>query len=395
MIKILSENCTGCGNCVAICPVGALKISDGTAVVQDNCTLCGACVSDCPFQAIVLERKEAAPKQDLSSYKDIWVIAELENNIPKDITYELIGKARELSAAAGEKTHVVVLGSITKEAESKLVSSGADNIYLVRERIFDVYNTENYTQAYCQLINEYKPNAILVGATINGRDFAPRVASRLATGLCADCTALGTVQDNAKLIEWTRPAFGGNIMATILSPNHRPQMGTVRPKVFKISTEPTENKASVTEVTVKIVADELVKHIGFNKITEKMENKIEEAPILCSFGRGVSDEKSIALIREFAEIVGGTISCSRAVVDAGILDHSKQVGQSGKSVGPRTYFAFGISGAVQHLAGISNADIVIAINKDPRAPIFQRADYGIVGDAKDILPELIKQFTNR
>lgn len=395
MIKILSENCTGCGNCISICPVGALKLEDGIAVVQDNCTLCGACVSDCPFQAILLERKESVVKQDLASYKDIWVIAEVENNIPKDITYELIGKAIELSSDAKEKTHLVVLGGITTEAESKLIKSGVDNIYIVRDSIFDIYNTENFTKAYCQLIDEYKPNAILVGATINGRDFAPRVASRLATGLCADCTALGTVQDNAKLIEWTRPAFGGNIMATILAPNHRPQMGTVRPKVFKIMPEQTEKTASVTEVKINITADEFVKHISFDKITEKMENKIEEAPILCSFGRGMSDEKSVALIREFAEVVGGTISCSRAVVDAGILDHSKQVGQSGKSVGPRTYFAFGISGAVQHLAGISNADIVIAVNKDPRAPIFQRADYGIVADAKEILPELIKQFANR
>lgn len=395
MIKILSENCTGCGSCISICPVGALKLEDGIAVVQDNCTLCGACVSDCPFQAILLERKESVVKQDLASYKDIWVIAEVENNIPKDITYELIGKAIELSSDAKEKTHLVVLGGITTEAESKLIKSGVDNIYIVRDSIFDIYNTENFTKAYCQLIDEYKPNAILVGATINGRDFAPRVASRLATGLCADCTALGTVQDNAKLIEWTRPAFGGNIMATILAPNHRPQMGTVRPKVFKIMPEQTEKTASVTEVKINITADEFVKHISFDKITEKMENKIEEAPILCSFGRGMSDEKSVALIREFAEVVGGTISCSRAVVDAGILDHSKQVGQSGKSVGPRTYFAFGISGAVQHLAGISNADIVIAVNKDPRAPIFQRADYGIVADAKEILPELIKQFANR
>lgn len=395
MIKILSENCTGCGNCISICPVGALKLEDGIAVVQDNCTLCGACVSDCPFQAILLERKESVVKQDLASYKDIWVIAEVENNIPKDITYELIGKAIELSSDAKEKTHLVVLGGITTEAESKLIKSGVDNIYIVRDSIFDIYNTENFTKAYCQLIDAYKPNAILVGATINGRDFAPRVASRLATGLCADCTALGTVQDNAKLIEWTRPAFGGNIMATILAPNHRPQMGTVRPKVFKIMPEQTEKTASVTEVKINITADEFVKHISFDKITEKMENKIEEAPILCSFGRGMSDEKSVALIREFAEVVGGTISCSRAVVDAGILDHSKQVGQSGKSVGPRTYFAFGISGAVQHLAGISNADIVIAVNKDPRAPIFQRADYGIVADAKEILPELIKQFANR
>lgn len=392
-IVVQKDNCIGCGACISICPVGAIEFdANGKAEIGDNCIACGACISECPVKCIVREQLVKKQSIDLTNYKNIWVYVECEKNRPKNVAYELLGVARRLADKAGEECAAIVIGALTPEYLQDLIANGADKVYYLENNKYLEYNTEIYTQVITTLVTEHKPNALLIGATVNGRDLAPRVAGRLKTGLCADCTAIDNAADQPKLVEWTRPAFGGNIMATIVCPEHRPQMGSVRPKVFPVSRADYNRKGEIIKVAEPNLQDDLVTVLR-NIVDRTAERvNIQDAEIICAGGRGMGNKESFEQLYVLADLLGGVVAGSRAVVETGWLEHHAQVGQSGITVGPKVYFAFGISGAIQHLAGINACDMIIAINKDANAPIFKAADYGIVGDVQKVLPILIEKI---
>lgn len=390
-VSVDREKCIGCESCVAVCPVGALNMEDGKAQVDaDTCISCGACINECPVEAI--SREAVVREVENSEGSDLWVVAELENGEPMGVTYELLGVTAELAAKAGEKCCAVLIAAEAKDIPAKLIAAGADKVYVVADSRYAEYNTDLYTDAFCQLAEKYKPNAVLFGATADGRDFAPRVAARLHTGLCADCTALDINTEN-NIVEWTRPALGGNILATILCDEHRPQMGTVRPKVFKASSADASRTGEVINFAVAEIKESPVALLHKEAIEAAGSIKIEDAEVICSGGRGMGCLDNFKMLEELAALFeNSAIAGSRAVVDEGWVSHAQQVGQSGKTVTPKIYFACGISGAIQHISGMNASDIIIAINKDANAPIFKIAQYGIVGDAKEVLPRLIAKI---
>jgi len=390
-IKIINEKCVGCRLCIGACPFGAMEMSnDRKAVILDNCTLCGACVSACKFDAIDFQKEEVSNSVDISLYEGIWIFAEQKHGEPESIAYELLGVGRTLADDRNTTLTAVLIGNRLDDACKKLIMQGADRVMVVEDESLDHYNDESYTDIFVQLIRENNPEVILMGATTYGRSLAPRIASRINTGLTADCTKLEIDPEDGKLLQ-TRPAFGGNLMATIICPNHRPQMATVRHKVMK-ELEPDDKRTGEIirpEVTIPKDLKIKVKDV-VSTICEMVP--LTEADIIVSGGRGMGDPKNFALINELAEILGGAVGASRATVDAGWIEYSHQVGQTGQTVGPQVYFACGISGAIQHLAGMSSSDTIIAINKNPDAPIFKVATFGIVGDVMEMLPLLIKEF---
>jgi len=391
-IKIITEKCVGCKLCVTACPFGAIEVENKKAKILDNCTLCGACVSSCKFEAIDFTKDEVKA-MDLSAYKGVWVFGEQSGGVPAGVALELLGEGRKLADQLHETLSAVLLGENMEAAARTLIAHGADNVYLVDDPSLKNFNDESYTDIFVQLIRQYKPEIILLGATTYGRSLAPRISSRINTGLTADCTKL-EIDPEKKILRQTRPAFGGNLMATIICPNHRPQMSTVRPKVMK----PLEEDESRTG---EVIRPNVVLPTGLKtKVVEVVSELCEmvsltEADIIVSGGRGIGDPKNFALIEELARTLGGAVGASRATVDAGWIEYSHQVGQTGKTVGPKVYFACGISGAVQHLAGMSSSDTIIAINKNPDAPIFNVATFGIVGDVLQVVPALIAEFKAR
>ena len=386
------EKCIGCESCVAVCPVGAISMVDGKALIDaESCISCGACVGECPVEAISPAAVENKKEVENTEGTDMWVIAELENGQPLGVTYELLGVTSDLAAKAGEKCCAVLIAAEAGDAPQKLIAAGADKVYVVADAKYADYNTDLYTDAICQLVKEYKPSALMLGATADGRDLAPRVAARLGTGLCADCTAIDLTED--KKVAWTRPALGGNIYATIVCDEVRPQMGTVRPKVFKALEADQSRTGEVISFAPAAGVVSPVELLSKEAISTCGSIKIEDAEVLCAGGRGMGTKDNFALLEELAGLFeNATVTGTRAVVDEGWINHSQQVGQSGKTVAPHIYFACGISGAIQHICGMKDSDIVIAINKDASAPIFQIASYGIVGDVNVVLPKLIAKI---
>lgn len=321
----------------------------------------------------------------------MWVIAEQENGQLMNVTFELLGAAKELCAKLEEKCCAVLVTAAAGELPQQLIAAGADVVYVVEDAKYADYDTELYTDAICQLSKKYDPASIMFGATDDGRDLAPRVAARLHTGLCADCTALDVTDD--KLVAWTRPALGGNICATIICDVNRPQMGTVRPKVFKPAEMDNNRTGEVIAFTPEAGAVSRVELVKKEALSSENAVKIDEADMIAAGGRGFGSKENFDVLEQLAALFeNSAVAGTRAAIDEGWLTHSQQVGQSGKSVTPHIYFACGISGAIQHLSGMKASDIIIAINKDAEAPIFTVAHYGIVGDVNVILPKLIEKI---
>ena len=321
----------------------------------------------------------------------MWVIAEQENGQLMNVTFELLGAAKELCAKLEEKCCAVLVTAAAGELPQQLIAAGADVVYVIEDAKYAEYDTELYTNAICQLSKKYDPASIMFGATDDGRDLAPRVAARLHTGLCADCTALDVTDE--KLVAWTRPALGGNICATIICDVNRPQMGTVRPKVFKPAELDNTRTGEVIAFTPEAGAVSRVELVKKEALSSENAVKIDEADMIAAGGRGFGSKENFDVLEQLAALFeNSAVAGTRAAIDEGWLTHSQQVGQSGKSVTPHIYFACGISGAIQHLSGMKDSDIIIAINNDAEAPIFTVAHYGIVGDVNVILPKLIEKI---
>ena len=336
----------------------------------------------------------------LEEYKGVYVFAQQVDGEVSGIAYELLGKAKDLAKDLDTDVTAVLLGSGVMGLADGLAEYGADKVIVVDDKELEVYRTEPYAHALSSVINEYKPEIMLVGATAIGRDLGPRVSARVATGLTADCTVLeiGDFTDMAtkevlpKQLLMTRPAFGGNTIATIACPYNRPQMATVRPGVMQKIAPIAGAKANVIEYNPGFTPDN--KYVEILEVVKSVADTvdIQDAKILVSGGRGVGSEENFKLLQDLADVMGGTVSCSRAVVENGWMPQERQVGQTGKTVRPSVYFAIGISGAIQHVAGMEEADIIVAINKDETAPIFDVADYGLVGDLNKIVPQLTEML---
>lgn len=390
-VKILKKECIGCESCIGACPFGALAMENGKAVVNEACTTCGACLEVCPAGAITRPLVNKSVNMDKSEYSGIWVYLEQVDGQARSVGHELLGQACKLAEALQQEVAAVIIGDNIAHLANDAFASGARKVYVVEGEEYRRYTTDAYTIAFTDLIETYKPAVVLLGATTDGRDLGPRIACRVGTGLTADCTDL-SVDEATGLVAWTRPAFGGNIMATILCPDHRPQIGTIRPKVFKRPEQDQSRKGEVIRVTSKVRPEDIrTKVIEIIEMCNTSCN-LEEAEIIVSGGRGMGKPENFKLVEELAAVLGGAVGASRAVVDAGWKPAMHQIGQTGKTVGPKVYFACGISGALQHVAGISSSDVIIAINKDADAPIFKLADYGIVGDVEEVLPALIDEF---
>lgn len=391
-LKLIAEKCKGCKLCVKACPFGAIDVVDKLAVIGDACTACGACVPACPFKALEMETTNTVDTSKLSEYKHLWVLAEQRAGKLMSVGIELIGEGRKLADALGVELVAVLLGDESAEPLTKeLATLGVDKVLFACAPELNTYRTETYTKVITDLTNERKPEIIILGATHIGRDLGPRLSCRLKTGLTADCTKLD-IDPVEKILRQTRPAFGGNIMATILCPNHRPQMATVRPGVMEKPKKCGGEAAVIERVNVSINEDDIrTKVKEFVKAAKKIVN-LEEAKIIVSGGRGLGGPEGFKTIEALADVLGGEVGSSRAAVDAGWISHDHQCGQTGKTVRPDIYIACGISGAIQHLAGMSGSKCIIAINKNPDAPIFNVADFGIVGDLYKIIPILIDEI---
>jgi len=392
-IQVIIEKCTGCTLCVKACPFAAISMIEKKAIIDlGKCNLCGACVPACKFKAIILEKIPVkCETKDIKDYQGIWVFIEQKRGKVQSVAYELLGKARDLALKLKCQVSGVFIGNDLGGQLDELIWHGADNIYLVEAPELAEFQDEPYTNVLVGLIKKHQPEIVLCGATAIGRSLISRVAIRVKAGLTADCTGLD-IDPEKKILLQTRPAFGGNIMATIISPNYRPQMATVRHKVMQ-PMEPDKRRKG------KIIRESFDPKLYSSRtrlldIVEEVESLVNlaEADIIVSGGRGMGGPENFKLLEALAHALGAAVGSSRAAVDAGWMPYSHQVGQTGRTVAPKIYIACGISGQIQHLVGMQSSKIIVAINKDPDAPIFKIATYGIVADLFQVIPALTKRF---
>lgn len=402
-LMVDAARCVGCKRCERACAFGGIVVEGRLARPTDACTLCGGCVEACPVDAISIERDEAGerPGRDLSAYRDIWVIAQVDaEGALLPVVFELVGKALELAEARGCQVVAVLgeAGRAPRQVERLAATGVAEVIHAVDERLAHA-DAEVFAQWICALAEERRPEAMLFGATAFGRELAPRVAVRLQTGLTADCTALDIDPKTGALLQ-TRPAFGGNLMATIECPAHRSQMATVRPGVFAAPERVTAGAGTCVDLAAGIItqaplAHEVAPSVIVLGIEPVAGGSIAQAERLVVVGRGIGSKKNLPLMERLAELLHAELGCTRPLVEAGWLDYAHQVGQTGAAVAPKLLVSIGVSGAIQHLAGIGGAETVVAINEDAAAPIFGVADYAVVGDAVEVVTELIAQLEAR
>lgn len=413
-IKVIENKCIGCKLCIKVCPFEAIDMVGKLAVINEKCTACNQCIPACKFDAII-DTSVDAELTDISAYKNVWVFAEQRQGKLMDVALELIGEGYRLAREISDDTEVcaLLIGDKVEDLAKECFEYGADTVYVIEDQLLKDYTTDGYTKVMDDVIREYKPEIVLYGATHIGRDLAPRVAARLNTGLTADCTRLdikvssyidyalkNTTLDISSLdansdergLKQTRPAFGGNLMATIICPNTRPQMSTVRPGVMQKRERVEGAHGKIIKVESTIAEDDIRTEVIEIVKSFKELVSLRDADFVCAGGRGLGDAAGFELIKKLADKLGGVVGSSRAAVDAGWIDHTHLIGQTGTTVKSKIYFACGISGAIQHLTGMQDSDIIIAINKDPEAPIFEVADYGIVGDLFKVVPAIIDEW---
>ncbi len=400
--EIISDQCIACQICIGECPVGAIELSsDGSAHIDPEvCVGCGKCADVCPVEAVSFDQskrrkvkpsKEARPRV---SGQTVAVFIEVQDGSGTDVSWELVGKARELADNLEGQVVGLILGSQISNLSDQAGAYGCDQVHLLEHESLSRYVSSLYGQALCQLVQQIQPEIMLIGATILGRDLAGVVATRLETGLTADCTGLD-IEEETGLMLMTRPTFGGNIMATIFCEHHRPQMATVRPKVFPLPVEDENRERKIVRHDWQPTEINYPELIDFIEEKSLMGVDITKYPVLVVAGKGACSSDSFSLLEELAGLLGGVVACSRPVVESGLMPYERQVGQTGKTVAPKLYIGVGVSGAIQHRVAIQGAQQIMAINTDPGAPIFQMADVGIVGDYSEVLPELISQIKTR
>ena len=393
-LVVIVENCTGCGICEGVCPYGAIEVVDGIAVVYENCTFCGICVESCSFEALELVGGEGAEKKEApTGYSGIMVYGEVLNGKLSRVSLEILGVARRLAEKRKGNVTALLIGKDVKKFAPDLIKHGADRVIIAERDDLDKFVDEHYADIFSKVVEQYRPEIVIGGATAVGRALFPRVAALLKTGLTADCTDFDIEEETGLLLQ-TRPAFGGNIMATIKTEYTRPQMATVRPRVFK-PLPPENREGEIIEFHCDGYSPSFYKAVIDVLVTEGENVNLEDADIIVSGGRGVGSKENFKIIFDLAKELNAAVGASRAAVDAGWIPYPHQVGQTGKTVSPKVYIACGISGAIQHQAGMKSSDFIIAINKDPDAPIFDIADLGIVGDLFEVIPELIKEIRKR
>jgi electron transfer flavoprotein alpha subunit len=401
--EIIQDKCIACQLCIGECPVGAINMEGGVVKIDPEvCIGCGKCVDVCPVGAVIFEKprkkkmtgigQEPCPLED---YRGVAVFIEVRGSRGAEISWELIGKARELADKLETQLFGLLLGSEVGLVAGDAIAYGCDTVYMIDRPILKTYLSRVYGKALVHLCNQIKPEILLLGATPLGRDLASVVATQLETGLTADCTGLD-IDRQQRLLLMTRPTFGGNIMATVLCRNHRPQMSTVRPKVMKLPKKGPDRKGEIHNFDLAISEDKLPQIIDFiAEAAEAGTADITKSPVLVVLGKGACDSRSLPMLEELARLLGGTIACSRPVVQAGLLPYLRQVGQTGKTVAPKIYIGVAVSGAVQHLVGMQGSEKIIAINIDRNAPLVQIADYALIGDYSEIVPKLISGIQAR
>lgn len=421
--KLKPDACIACGaRCESACPVDAVSMDEnGSPIINDEkCIGCDKCAKVCPADALFMyltpeqeeqlklwEKQKAEGSQEeelseedkklrqyLAGFRGVWVFVEQTEGVPAGVSWELLGEGRKLADKLKVELCAVVMGENVDHIANEAIQYGAEKIYLIDQPVFKNYRTQAYHKAMCYLVSKYNPEVILMGATGMGRDLAGAVATEVATGLTADCTGLD-VDDNRNLMQ-TRPAFGGNIMATIMCVTHRPQMATVRPHVMGMPEKRTDAKGEIIRENPNVAEEDIISKVLKIVADKKADDMdISGAEIIVSGGRGMMNSTNFKILEELANELGGTVGASRSAVDAGWMAHSRQVGQTGKTVRPKIYIACGISGAIQHLVGMQDSDVIIAINKDKDAPIFEVATYGIVGDLFQIIPAITEEIRRR